>query len=294
MRKSVVAGAFLVVLFAGFGPVLAESTEDPIAAALRAFEKGDFEKVVEIIGAVAENSPSAPKASYLAGEALLQLGELSRAEKRFRDALRQKPKAVPVLVGLGRALRAQGKREEARAQLDAALKIDKKDAGALRALGELQLAEEAEHKKALKTLKAARKAAPKDPQAARALVEAYLREPKDKRASKRAESVARKQVKAAPKHPMGYFLLGLALERRGKSDDAIEAYEKAIARDAEFIDAHKNLAILCVTDNPGYRDKARTKKALVHFARYFELGGKDDALERTYRSLKSFLDRSGG
>ena len=280
--------AIVVVLFAG--PLHADTTEDPLAAALQAFTAGEYEKVVELTGAIAADNALAPRARYLQGEAQLLLGEDEAAEASFREVLKSRPKAVPALVGLGRALAAQEKREEAVTQLEAALAIDKKDAGALRALGEIRLAEHDAHRKALKTLKAARKAAPKDPQTARALVEAYLRDPKDKKADKKAEAVARKQIKALPKHPMGHFLRGLALEHRKQDDDAIEAYEKALALDDRFLDAHKNLAILCITDNPTYQDKERTEKAMKHFARYFELGGKDPKLEQSYRQIKGFLD----
>ena len=89
-------------------------------------------------------------------------------------------------------------------------------------------------------------------------------------------------VKLMPKHPMGYFLRGVALDRGGKADDAIAAYEAAIARDGTFIDAHKNLAILCTTQNPMYSNKERTQKALKHYERYFELGGEDEELQQIY------------
>ncbi|MCI0587577.1 MAG: tetratricopeptide repeat protein, partial [Planctomycetes bacterium] len=74
---------------------------------------------------------------------------------------------------------------------------------------------------------------------------------------------------------MGPFLRGLALDRLGKGREAIEAYEAALARDPKFLDAHKNLAILCHTRNPTYQDRARTEKAMAHYERYFALGGAD-------------------
>jgi hypothetical protein len=71
------------------------------------------------------------------------------------------------------------------------------------------------------------------------------------------------------------------------------AYEKAISLDDAFLDAHKNLAILCLTDNPTYQDRERTAKAMKHFQRYFDLGGKDPTLEQSYRQIKGFLDQAG-
>jgi tetratricopeptide (TPR) repeat protein len=93
---------------------------------------------------------------------------------------------------------------------------------------------------------------------------------------------------------MGHFLAGYVLDKQKKIKDAIEEYEKALAKDDKFIDAHKNLAILCVSQNPNYQDKDKTKKALDHFKRYFELGGKDDALKQTYEQIKSFIEGQRG
>lgn len=273
----------------------ADTTEDPLAPAVAALRSGAFAKAAKLARALAENENEklAPRAHYVAGEAQLLLGAHAEAEASFTAVLRTRPKAVPALVGLGRALAAQGKLDEAQTRLESALAIDKKDAAALRGLGELALRREEAWKDAVRTLKKARKAAPKSPEAARALVDAHLRDPKPKRGAKQALKVAKAQAKAAPKHPTGYFLQGLAYERLKKDDEAIAAYERALALDERFLDAHKNLAILCITDNPTYQDRERTAKAMKHFERYFALGGKDAALERPYRQVKAYLERSG-
>ena len=125
---------------------------------------------------------------------------------------------------------------------------------------------------------------------ARALAEFHLRQG-DAEAAGRAAEV---HAKADPKSAMGPFLRGLALDRLGKGKEAIEAYESAIAKDPKFLDAHKNLAILCITDNPVYSNRERTKNAFDHFAKYFELGGRDEELRRTYETIKGFLEGQGG
>lgn len=86
------------------------------------------------------------------------------------------------------------------------------------------------------------------------------------------------------------FLQALGFERANEPAKAIEAYEKALALDASFLDAHKNLAILCHTRNPLYTDEVRTRKALEHYAKYFELGGQDKELESSYAQFKAFMD----
>lgn len=166
-----------------------------------------------------------------------------------------------------------------------AVRFDPRDAGARRALGEI-LAANGKPTEGRKELEQAAKVDPKDPLTARALVELLLKAG-DLASASRAADVHRA---ADPKSAMGDFLRGLVHDRDGKSREAIEFYEAALAKDPKFLDAHKNLAILCVADNPLYKDRERTKKALEHFAKYFELGGKDEELRKTYETIRSFLE----
>src|SRR4029453_13493912 len=106
-------------------------------------------------------------------------------------------------------------------------------------------------------------------------------------------AAAERVAKACPDLPMGWFLKGLVLDRMNKDRDAIEAYKKAIEKDDRFLDAHKNLAILCTAKNALYQDRERTKKAFEHYKRYFELGGKDEELKKLYETNKSFLEQNG-
>jgi tetratricopeptide (TPR) repeat protein len=111
----------------------------------------------------------------------------------------------------------------------------------------------------------------------------------------KALKVAGELSKSQPKHPLGPFLEGIAFERDGKDRKAIAAYEEALKRDANFLDAHKNLAILCHTQNPMYTDEARTKKALEHYERYFAARrqghGARDRLQAVQRLLRGVHGR---
>ncbi len=257
-------------------------------ASIRALSEGHWKDAADLAATVTPNDADYAKARYVLGEAQLVLGDAEAAEKAFQEVLATRPEAVPAAVGLARALVALGHADEALERLEKTLAAAPHDVDALRVRGEAYLAK-GETKKALHALDLAAKADAKDVLVARALVEANLAadDPKE------AERVAKKIAKARPKHPMGPFLLGLVLERRGKDDDAIEAYEKALALDDAFLDAHKNLAILCHTMSRTYQDVERVKKAMVHYARYFELGGHDPKLEETYRTTKAFLESQG-
>jgi tetratricopeptide (TPR) repeat protein len=262
---------------------------DAVETAMKHFEAGEYAKAAEAAEKVPPEDALFARARYLAGESRLALGEAEAAEAHFRAALEKKPDSIPVQTGVGRALLAAGKADEALPILEKAAKADGKDAVARRSLGEC-LAAKGRAAEARKELEQAQKIDPRDPLAARALAELLLKQGEAEAAGRAAEVHA----KADPKSAMGPFLRGLALDRLGKGKDAIEAYEAALARDPRFLDAHKNLAILCITDNPVYSNRERTEKAFAHFEKYFELGGKDEQLKQTYETIRSVLKGDGG
>lgn len=261
---------------------------DPLADAMDAYRRGEYAKVVELASSVKADDAARPKAAYLAGEAELLLEKWDDAAKDFGEILAKKPDNVPALVGLGRAQTGKGSADEAIVTLEKAVKLDAKDVAARRSLGEARLAK-GDLDKAKTDLEAATKLDPKDPLSARSLVETHIRAEKFDAAGKEAERLA----KAVPESAMGHFLKGLVLDRKGETKDAIDAYEKAIAKDDRFLDAHKNLAILCVAQSNTYQDRARVKKAFEHFQRYFDLGGKDAELKETYQTIKDVLAQYG-
>lgn len=279
--------AILALSLFGLAPTLyAGETSPAVADAVAALREGAFAKVYEAAAEAPKDHADRPRLLYLAGEAHLLEGDAEAAATSFREVLELRPAAGPARVGLGRALALAGDHEEARTVLEAAIAADAKDAQAHAALGDLS-ARTGDLRAAAKELKVAAKLAPTDASVVRAYVEVLLRN-EDLRGAERA---ARKLARADREGPMGPFLHALVLERKGDDDEAIEQYQAAIQRDDRFLDAHKNLAILCTTMNPLYQDQERTKLALAHYARYFELGGEDPELRRTYETLRSFLEQ---
>jgi tetratricopeptide (TPR) repeat protein len=263
---------------------VARAGDAALERALAALKQGDFAKVVASAREVPKDSADFAKAQYLAGEAQLVLGQPADAEQSFRAVLASNASSVPGHVGLGRALAGQDKLEEAEKELRAAVAADAKDARAHCALGEV-LARRDRAKDARAELAEASKLAPKDPGVARSYVELLIRLDDKKDAAK----VAKALTKACADHPMGPFLEALVLEREGSTDDAIRAYEAALKLDDAFLDAHKNLAILCHTMSATYSIQVRVDKALAHYERYFALGGKDPELQSAYEQMRSFL-----
>jgi tetratricopeptide (TPR) repeat protein len=280
-RAAVAAGLLLLA-------AAAARAAGPLDAALDAFKQGDYAKTVELASAVKPDDANRSKAAYLTGEADLALERWDDAVTAFNEVLTKKADSLPALVGLGRAQTAKGSADDAITTLEKAVKLDAKDVAARRSLGEARTAK-GDLEKAKADLQAAIKLDPKDALSSRSLVDVHLRAEKFDWALSEADRFA----KLAPDHPMGHFLRGLVLDRQAKDKDAIEAYEKAISKDDKFIDAHKNLAILCIAKSNTYQDRDRVKKAFDHFARYFELGGKDAELKALYEQIRSFLEANG-
>jgi tetratricopeptide (TPR) repeat protein len=265
----------LLALIATRGTSLEEAT--------KAFQAGDYSKVLELAAAPDASASDGPRLAYLAGEAELALGAPSEAEKAFRSVLAARPKAIPAQVGLGRALTALARFDEAEPVLKAALAADPRDVGALVARG-LLLSSTGKSDDAKKDLEEAWKLDPKGAMTARGYVEVLLRADDVPGAAAIAESF----MSSRPQHPLGPFLLAWTLERDDEDEQAIEQYKASLALDPNFIDSHKNLAILCHTLSNTYKIKERVLLAYEHYERYFALGGKDQELERMYKDLLGF------
>lgn len=267
----------------------ASALAQTLAEAMTAFKAGEWPQVFSAVEAVPADSPERPRALFVAGEAHLVVGRPKEAEQCFRSVLDARPSALPAKVGLGRALTASGALDEAAKVLAEAANADAKDVTIKQALGELHVRSN-QLDLARAELAEAWALDPKNAFVARSYCEALWAANDDANASKIVAQLA----KTLPKHPMAPFLQAIALERAGKDADAIVAYEKAIALDETFLDAHKNLAILCHTRNPLYQDAKRTDLAFEHYQRYFELGGQDDELQKNYTVLVDTFEKYFG
>lgn len=255
-----------------------------IGDAKEKFSAGDFTGALAACDEVAADDADYGKARYLAGEIHLLLGDPEAAERAFRAALEKKPGAEPLLTGLGRALLDRQQPAEAVKVLDQAVKAAPESGRALCFYG-IALLRTSDGRKGRKEIEKAAQLAKDDPEVARAAVLAYLHDEDTDDASRAAQRFA----KAQPKSPMGPFLVALVDEREKKYDDAISSYEAALKLDDTFVDAHKNLAILCIAQNPLYTNKERTEKAMKHFDRYFALGGRDEEVKQIWDTLQQFL-----
>jgi Tfp pilus assembly protein PilF len=270
------------------GAEAAPAKASALEAAAERFAAADFDEAARLAADVAEDDPAYGKARYLLGEVALLVGEPEVAESRFREAVEKGIAGEPVLAGLGRALLEQGRPAEAVEPLEKAVAADAKSARARAYLG-LARARSGKTPEGRKDLAAAGKLDPADPEVARASVLERL----DAEDFAGADRAAQAFAKAKKDSALGPFLRALVLDRSKKHDEAVVLYEKALKVDPAFLDAHKNLGILCLADNPTYQDRERTEKALAHLARYEELGGRDQTVNDIRKSLEGFLKGAG-
>src|SRR5260221_122926 len=78
------------------------------------------------------------------------------------------------------------------------------------------------------------------------------------------ERIYRAAIAQLPREPLLHFNLGIALEDLNRPDEAIAAYERALALDPEFADAHYNVSQL-------HEARGRRQQALRHLSEYRRL-----------------------
>ena len=83
----------------------------------------------------------------------------------------------------------------------------------------------------------------------------------------RAEAIYRNALVVCGSDAMLLFNFGVLLDDMKRPNEAIDAYEAAVALDPRFADGHYNLALLCEA-------QGRRKEAIRHMARYRALVGR--------------------
>ena len=254
-----------------------------VDAAMKLVEAGKFSEALDVAKAVPDSDATYGKARYLVGEMELTLGDPTAAREAFELIIARKPTAA-AQAGAGRAMLAAKDPTGAIPYFEKAVAADAKTARYRAWLGLARVGAE-KAAEGRKDLAAAERLDPADVEVARAVVEALLRlnDVAD------AEKAALAFGKARKDHPFSPFLAALVADKNGKYDDAITLYQKAISLDPSFLDARKNLAIVCVTQNPSYTNAKRTKIALEQLEAYVKLGGRDEAVKRLAETLPQFV-----
>lgn len=180
-------------------------------------ERGDLQSAIRFYTTAINGEPTLYQAYYQRGVALGALGRAADAEKDFRKVLELQPGFARAHRGLGQALLDLGKTEEAQRELARAIEIDPKLTGVRLYLASALI---------------------KSNQPARAIEH------------------LRAAIEQGEGDSLALALLGVALERTGKTDDAFSAYSRAIEMDGNNATAREGRGRI-------YESRNDAQKAIV-------------------------------
>lgn len=193
-----------------------------------------------------ELEPADPRIALNLGVARRRTGDLAGAEAAFRRALELRPAYGGAQVALGSLLRRRGSLKEAISVLSAAAHSGGNQERALAsvALGRSYLAANL-RAEADEAFTQAINWAPAEAEVRISVANAFLADgQRDDTA--RAVDVLRRAIELAPDLPRAHSTLGRALERRGESEAAEAAYERALRLEPSYVFVMRRLLRLAL------------------------------------------------
>lgn len=235
------------------------SLQEALLAAVDHVQAGRTAEADILLDRILEAVPEQPDALHLQGVLLGQAGRIAEAADRFERAVAQRPESPDLQLNLARACRALGRTERAADALRAVLGLDPDAAGARAELAGLILG-----------LGRQREG------------EGRLRD---------AEALYREAAGLCPDQPDALFHLGGILQDSGqgsgqdsgRSDEALAAYDAALAIQPDFENAWINRALLHAARGNGERAAADWRAALAC----------DPARPRVLEALAAAREESG-
>jgi tetratricopeptide (TPR) repeat protein len=229
-----------------------------------------WDRAIEDYGQVIKLKPDDAEAWSQRAEAYAQLKQWEQAIASLRKALELDPKKATELVpksvmahaNLGKALRDQGKLEEAVASYRKAIELDPKRTWLHTDLGSALV----KAKKLEEAIASFRKAIEVDPKYADAHAKLGLAL-KDQGKPEEAIVSLRKAIEVDPKSANAHANLGLALKDQGKPEEAIACFRKAIELDPKSANAHAHLGL-------ALKDQGKPEEAIASLRKAIELDPK--------------------
>lgn len=183
-----------------------------------------------------ELSPDEPRFQFGLGQALQALGRFDDAAEAYRHVLNSDPRSLDAHIALGAALQQGGHLESAAAAYRDALAINADDPSALGNLGTV-LREQGDLDGAIRLLEAAQRLEPEASSHAVNLGIAFCQ----RREFSRAESTLRQALIREPQHAEAAFNLGNALRGLGHTREALAQYHHAGTVRPGYAEALNNL-----------------------------------------------------
>ncbi|MCG2786976.1 MAG: tetratricopeptide repeat protein [Anaerolineae bacterium] len=193
---------------------------DTYRGAVRAYERGDWDTVVQMMIQVATLSPGSADTLYFVAEAYRMDGRYQDALDYYQDAIKVDPNFAPSYLGRARTNQAINPRRAIIADLDAAINLDPNYGEAYLERG-LYFLKQNNGNAAMEDFRQASTLLPDSPQVYIALARAELAQenyPEALEAAKRANELDIVFLE-------GYLLLGMAYRANGDTDKALETLE---------------------------------------------------------------------
>ncbi len=209
-----------------------------LAQAFEAHRGGDLRRAEKLYRRALKNQPRNPDAHHLYGLLAHHQGEHATAAARMAKALALNPDDLACRNHRAEALAADGRAPEAEAELRAVLEAQPDAPETLNNLGNV-LAETGRIDEAIETYRAAIALAPEFAEA-HGNLGASLARTGDLAG---AQAACEKALKLNPDHPVFLAALGDVLAERGRTGDAIEHYERTLTIDPQAHEARIELAV---------------------------------------------------
>ena len=220
--------------------VLGKNEKDVEAKALRAdiwIRSGKANEAIDLLGKLLKVDPDNGFAHYLLGKALAQVGDASRAEDEWKEALRLRPDLNDARRAMATVALRKGQSELLSDMIDQLIQAEPSNPRwyAYRAASELA---------------------------------------RDHRAE--AEADYRKAIAVAPSDPIGYCGVGNLFFTSGKLADAEKFYEQTLDRDPNYVDAMQGLMAVAMQQKQEDKALARVDEQIRRAPRnsaYYTLRG---------------------
>lgn len=174
----------------------AESPQLAAVTGALALRRGDAEGALRILAPALERAPGDPQLLHAIGHAYRAAGHLAFAEQAFRQLLQAQPQARPLRLLLAQLLQAQGRPDEALAEVQGLLHGDTPDPALHGVAGELALLAE-QPARAIEHLRQAMQGLPDAPRAFVAGIEAWRRLDDLDEAARTLDELAERHPQAA-------------------------------------------------------------------------------------------------
>ena len=206
--------------------------------AIIAAQEGDLAQAESLFRRVVAARPNYPEGHNNLGALLQQQGRLDEAIAEHRRAIALRPDYAAAHLHLGNAFKRQGKADEAVGSYENALKLKPDLAEACNNLG-VVLQAQGKFAEALAAYERAMKLRPGDVEAAYNRAVALQQQGR----REEAESAYRDILRHSPNRFV-YVNLGALLHEQGRLEEALAAFDAALALDPAYAEAHFNRAVV--------------------------------------------------